>query len=569
VFTRQQAEELLDEVLRLRSELDEAECKEGAGDALKKAMCALANRRDRNGGVVFVGVNSEYDLAGVPDIDVTQKLIADWASDPSLFNVALRVDVEVLNRSEQTILAVIVPSCPAGHRPCHFVADGPYDGSWIRVCNSDRKMTRDEVRGEIAEDEVARGSVSPFDKSPYRQVGRDALDDDLIAGYVSKVRNLRLGSRIDGQDRDQFLRDVSAVAEHEGKWYPTPAGLLFFCREPRRYLPQATIEFLHLWGPELASLGPDGSMWRMNREFSGPLPVVIEEVKATLLERIVTRGVMNGFRRHDKPEYPEFVLREVIVNAVAHRDYTLRGSHIQIRLYPDRIEFQSPGGLLPPVTVENIEDEHATRNEAIVGLLGELDYMEERGRGFDGILKELRAAGLAPPEMEDNGASFTLVIRSHVLMAPEALEWLTQFSGIRLTPQQRLALAYLRMNERLYNRDYVRLNGCTRDEATQALRAMTRFGVLKMHSARGGAYYVLLAKKPKSPPSLFDEKVMMEDRVIALARRQGHLRRSDVIKELGCDERTAKGLLLRLKRQGRLQLHDRRRKAWYTVSSGT
>ena len=565
MLTRPQVEELLDEVLKLHSELDEAENKEGAGDALKKATCAMANRRDRNGGVVFVGVNADYGIVGVADVDATQKLIADWASDPSLFNVALRVNVEVLHRRGQAILAVIVPACPAGHRPCHFVADGLYEGSWIRVCNSDRKMTRDEVRREIAEDEVSRGSVASFDKAPYLQAGRDVLDDDLIADYISKVGKLRPGSHVAGQDHDQFLRDVSAIAEYEGRWYPTPAGLLFFCREPRRYLPQANIEFLHLWGPELASLGPDGSMWRMNREFSGPLPLVIEEVKATLLERIATRGVMNGFRRHDKPEYPEFVLREAIVNAVAHRDYTLRGSHIQIRLYPDRIEFQSPGGLLPPVTVENIENEHATRNEAIVGLLGELDYMEERGRGFDGILRELREAGLAPPEMTDNGASFSLIVRSHMLMAPEALEWLRQFSGMNLTAQQRLALAYLRVNERLYNRDYVRLNDCTRDEATQALRAMTRLGALKMHSARGGAYYVLAAKKPKLPPGLFDDETELDNRALELARTDGRVRRRDIMRKLNCDAKTAGNILLRLRRQGRLELHGVRRGAWYNI----
>jgi ATP-dependent DNA helicase RecG len=565
VLTRRRAEELLDEVMDLKSELDEAECKSGAGDALKKAMCAMSNRRDRNGGVVFVGVGEDCLPVGAKDIEGIQKLIADWASDPGLFSVPLRVAIEVLSRKGKSVLAVVVPACPAGHRPCHFVSDGPYEGSWIRVGNSDRKMTRDEVRREITEDELARGSVSPFDKTPYVQAGLDALDDDLMTDYVAKVRKLRPASRIDAENRDKFLRGVSAIAEHEGKWHPTPAGLLFFCRTPERYLPQAGVEFLHLWGPEFTSPGPDGSMWRENRLISGPLPKVIEEVKQALLDRMATRGVLNGFQRQDKPEYPEFVLREAVVNAVAHRDYTLRGSRIQIRLYPDRIEFQSPGGLLPPVTVENIEDEHATRNEAIVGLLGELDYMEERGRGFDGIMRELRKEGLAPPQMIDRGSSFTLTIRSHILMAPETLEWLKRFSKLDLSPQERLGMAYLRVNARLYNRDYVRLNACTRDEATQALRSMVRKGALRMHSARGGAYYVLPDKLSRPASELSGETRSDDERVLELARTRGRISRHDVVEQLQISEKKANALLLKLRRRGQLVSNGRKKGTAYSL----
>lgn len=269
--------------------------------------------------------------------------------------------------------------------------------------------------------------------------------------------------------------------------------------------------------------------------------------------------------------YAKAVMDEVFgmvtfkVNAVAHRDYTLRGSRIQVCLFPDRLEIHTPGGLPPPVTVDNIEDEQATRNEAIVGLLQDFGYMERRGYGFNGIVSAMREAGLSPPLVRDDGSSFGLWLKSHVLMSPEALAWLRQFEGFDLLPQERLALAYLRVNERLYNRDYVRLTGCTSAEATQALRRMVENGLLKMQGTRGGAYYVLPKSLPEPLPTLFDETTTDEERVLTLASQRGSIRRQDVIELLRCDPKTASNLLLRLKRQRRLQQHGKKKGAHYSI----
>ena len=305
MLTRQKAEQLFDRVLETRSETDESECKSGTGNALQHALCAMSNRRDRNGGVVFVGVDKDFRVEGVPDIESTQQTITDWAS--VLFNVPLRVVPEVLEREGRSVLAVIVPPCPAGHRPCHFKRHGPYEGAWIRVGNSTRLMTTDEVRREIAADEIARGTVPPFDKTPYLQARRDDLDSALVDAYIEQVKKIRPASQIERMSHEEVLRSIYAVAEHEGKWYPTPSGLLFFCREPQRYLPQSPVEFMHLWGPELTSLGPDGSRWRLNQEVSGTLPKIIDEtvlytvmsnIHPTTWQRV--QKVHKGYKRVQK-----------------------------------------------------------------------------------------------------------------------------------------------------------------------------------------------------------------------------------------------------------------------------
>ncbi len=230
MLTRQQVDDILDQICQLRSEADEAECKSSLADGVKDALCALSNRRDRNGGVVFIGVGPNYEIIGVSDVEGTQQVVVDWATD--LFNAPLRVSPEVLEREGKPVLAVIVPPSPPGYRPCHYKKQSPLDGAWIRVGNSTRQMTKHEVRREIAADEISRGIIPPFDSTPYVQASVSDLDETLIEAYIARVREIRPASRIADQSREQILSSINAVAEYHGQLHPTLAGLLFFCSKP-------------------------------------------------------------------------------------------------------------------------------------------------------------------------------------------------------------------------------------------------------------------------------------------------------------------------------------------------
>src|SRR5437764_1456224 len=145
---------------------------------------------------------------------------------------------------------------------------------------------------------------------------------------------------------------------------------------------------------------------------------------------------------------------------MAHRDYSrfVRGSYIQIRLFADRLQIQSPGGLYGNVNEENLEDEHSTCNCVLMRLMEDLHLVENRGSGIKAILEAMRQANLEPPRFQDKRSSFWVTFRNHTLMSPEAITWLNQFSGLALNDRQRLALVYLRNNDRMANNDYQRLN---------------------------------------------------------------------------------------------------------------
>ncbi|MHB8762954.1 MAG: ATP-binding protein [Deferrisomatales bacterium] len=115
------------------------------------------------------------------------------------------------------------------------------------------------------------------------------------------------------------------------------------------------------------------------------------------------------------PEYPREAIREALANSVAHRDYSsyVRRSHVQVRLFADRIEIQSPGGLFGNVTVDNLEAEHSTRNARLMRMLEDLHVVENRGSGAPVMVEALRAANLEPARFDDRRASFRLVVHNH------------------------------------------------------------------------------------------------------------------------------------------------------------
>src|SRR5450756_2427196 len=114
---------------------------------------------------------------------------------------------------------------------------------------------------------------------------------------------------------------------------------------------------------------------------------MIDVAEAYILARVRTRTLVTGLFRHDVPEYPRAAIREALVNAVAHRDYSgyVRGSQVQVKLFADRLEVRSPGGLFGDVTVDTLEDGQTTRNRRLMQMMEDLNLVENRGTGIDSM----------------------------------------------------------------------------------------------------------------------------------------------------------------------------------------
>jgi ATP-dependent DNA helicase RecG len=547
-MTREDLQRLVAEVQQRQSELDNLEVKaarSGTPQRLYEPLSAFANRS--GGGVLLFGLDekSSFEVVGVGDTQRLQEEISHLAAAD--MEPALRPEFTVDEIDGETVVGVEVAEVPTAQKPCYFKTAGLQKGAYIRVGNTNRQMTDYEVFGYVS----AR-SQPTFDEEAVRDAELDDLDQATLDTYLSQLRQARPRASYLSGPPEEVLERLRILRRVDGVLRPTLAGLLVFGKYPQEFAPQLVITFLQYFGTTETDKGPAGERFLDNRKLEGPLPEMVTEAINHVHASIRKSSLIEGLYRREIPEYPQEAVREAIVNAVAHRDYSgfVRGSYIQIRLFADRLEVQSPGGLFGNVTEENLEVEHSTRNAVLMRLMEDLHLVENRGSGIKAMLEAMRQANLEPPRFEDRRSSFWVSFRSHSLMSPEAVTWLNQFAGLALNDRQRLALVYLRHNERITNNDYQRLNRVDPLIAGKELRGLVQAGLVEQQSAKRWTYYTLkVARELPSPQA----PVSDEERIVAYAREKGSINNAQCRDLLGVDEKRAWYLLKKVSDGGKLK----------------
>ena len=267
---------------------------------------------------------------------------------------------------------------------------------------------------------------------------------------------------------------------------PTTTGILLFSRNPQTFFPQAGIVFVKFPGTE--PRGEDGGIGYGRRdEISGPLARVVERAWNVIFEEMRVGATVDKLERKELTEYPRFAVREALVNAVAHRDYRVRGRRIEIRMYADRLEIISPGGLPGYMTVDNLVEEHFSRNPRLVNGLFQWGYIEELGLGIDQMIEEMVQAGHEPPTFNAAPHAFTVTLYNKREARTIAPKWTGS-----MNERQTRALTFVRENGSITNREYQKL--CP-SVSTETLRLdlvdlVTRNILLKIGSKKG-TYYIL------------------------------------------------------------------------------
>ena len=359
---------------------------------------------------------------------------------------------------------------------------------------------------------------------------------------------------------------VAAERNTEGVLRPTLVGLLVFGTYPQTYEPQLVITFVQYYGVTEEEQTPRGERFLDNRKFEGPVLKMVDNAVNHVMATIRKSSLIEGLLRRDIPEYPEGAVREAVVNAVAHRDYSnfVRGSYVQIRLFADRLEIQSPGGLYGNVTEDTIEEEQSTRNRTLMRLMEDLHIVENRGSGISTMIRAMRHANLEPPRFRDRRNSFRLTLHSHTLMSPEAVSWLNQFADRSLNDRHRLALAYLRKNSRITNGDYRRLNHVDALTAGQELRDLVQQGLATQHGSRRWTYYTL-GVPVEAEPARVEAAPSDEERILEYVREHGSINNAQCRGFLGVDANRAWYLLSGLVEAGKLRREGERRWTRYVL----
>ena len=350
-------------------------------DDLADEIAAFANA---NGGVLLCGVTDEGEIQGLSreQIVALDAVLVEVSSDA--IKPAVRISTYHRELDGKRLLLVEVPQGESQH-------DSP-GGSYVRVGGSKRRMTSDE-RLRLAQ-QRGQARFLWFDKQPVPDTGLGTLDEALWKPLLS----------VEGRDDPETaLEKMGLLGQDEhGVVRATVAGLLFCSHTPEEWLPNACITATHYRGTDRASGQLD------TQTITGPLNRQIAEAVAFAV-RNMRVGAYKDPARMDLPQYSAEALFEALVNAVVHRDYSIRGSRIRLSMFADRVEIQSPGALANRLTVDELEYRQATRNEVLASVLGRMPtsgiqgvggrlfIMERRGDGVPIIRRETRElAGRLP-----------------------------------------------------------------------------------------------------------------------------------------------------------------------------
>jgi ATP-dependent DNA helicase RecG len=430
--------------------------------ALAETLVAFANS---DGGTILIGVADEGQ--------VTEQVFADEVE------MALQAAVEMCRplveaRWHQAVVedALIFSIVVNRSSELHSLADGRV---LVRTGTENRPLSGEEIR-QLA----ATKSTGDFEAELAPGAQRADFDDEVIEAFIEKWQERQHREWV--RSADDLLLEAGALTE-DGR--PTVAGVLLFASKPQAFLPQSGLTFVKFIGRE--PRGEDGYPgYGRREEIGGALPQIIRRAWQVVGEEMRKGAVVTALERKERTEYPVAAVREALVNAVAHRDYRLRGRRIEVRMFSDRMEITSPGGLPGFITVDNIVEEHFSRNPRIVSGLYQWGYIEELGLGVDLMIDEMVRAGHPPPTFRDTPYSFGVTLYNVLEREPQP-DW----AG-RVSERQAAALAHVERHGRITNREYRDLcPGLSPETLRLDLSELVDKGLLLKVGAKRGTYYIL------------------------------------------------------------------------------
>ncbi len=354
-----------------------------------KSLVAFANTA---GGRLFIGVEdgSKEILGIVNPLDAEERLcnlIAD--------NIEPRLvpDVELIAIGDKTLLLVEV--YPSGSRPHWIKKEGPFDGVYVRLGSTNRKADKELIA------ELERSvSGTTFDELPLPELTVDALD-------LAAARMLFAGQR---KLSEKELLTLKLLAPVQGRLVPTIGGMLLFGRDREEYFPDAWIQCGRFAGTTKSTILD-------HIEIHEHLPIAVERVIEFIKKHAMRGADLSEIRRRDVWSVPMTIVREAVINAIVHADYSQIGAPLRVAIYDDRMEIENPGILLPGMTVEDVKQGVSKiRNRIIARVFRELGLIEQWGSGFRRILEEAEKQNLPEPVLEEIG----MKVRFTVFFAEKA-----------------------------------------------------------------------------------------------------------------------------------------------------
>ena len=455
------------EIIIQEGESYKVEFKESVDKTLVEEVCAFANA---SGGKLLVGISDNGRISGTDTSNVARSRVQDTIRQiqPDIF-----VEIEVFEN-------IFILSIPEGK-------DKPYScskGFFLRVGPNSQKLGRNEIisfvqsEGRIRFDELVKAGAS----------FPETLDKNKVKRYLelSSISNLL--------PEEDILLNLGCCVKDDREAKFTNAGVLFFSKEPVKYIPQARVICALYKGTKKVDILD-------RKDLTGDLIMIIDEAVVFLKKHLNLRYEIKEIRRKEILELPEIAFREAVVNAVCHRDYFEKGANIMVEIFDDRVEISNPGSLPHGMTTEDFGKRSMTRNPTIASILHRINYIEKMGTGINRMKEACNEAGVAEPMFVITGF-FTIIFYRNLIKRDKDFgenfgENFGDF-GVHINETQIKILKLIQMDSKLSAKRIAESLNITTRAIEQSLKDLREKKLIqRIGTARGGQWIIDMAIQKK------------------------------------------------------------------------
>lgn len=415
--------ELAKRICKQRAEEQTIEVKaahEGCPMRLYDTLSSFSNQD--HGGTILFGIDEAagYQVFGVYDIQDLQKKVTEQCQQ---MEPPVRAVFTIATLEDRWICSAEIPAVDLSERPCYYRGAGRTKGAYVRVGDADLPMTDYELYSYEAFRKHLRD-----DERPVERAALSLLDQERMEQYILHKSVERPGfSRLTTEQAHEMLNLTR-------NGVPTLAAVLNFGIYPQGYFPQLAITAIVVPGTEIGELAADAARFTDNKRIEGTISTMVNAALNFCKHNMKTRTIIdpNTGLRTDRTEYPLDALREAILNALIHRDYSVysEGIPVQIDFFTDRVEIHSPGGLYGRMSVEQLGIARPDlRNPALAVMAETLTGAENRYSGIPTIRRTMREHGLPEPKFENRRQEFVVTLYNESADSPVAPQQPLQQGG--------------------------------------------------------------------------------------------------------------------------------------------
>jgi len=430
------------------------EYKQSWHDDYLKWVCGFANAQ---GGVIFIGKD---DDGNVYDVAISKKLM-DYIPNKIRNAMGITVEVNLHEESGNHFIEIITPpySVPISLRGRYYYRSG---------------STKQELTGASLNEFLLKKSGKTWDDVIEPRANFDDIDEKTVNIFLKASENAGRLPENSGLSIPELFEKLRLTENGQLK----RSAIVLFGKDPGKFYPNTFVK--------IGRFGKDDADLKFQETEEGNLIALLQGVLNQLNRKFLTRPIeFEGMHRIEKGEYPVAAVREMLLNALVHRNYM--GAPIQIRVYDDKISIWNEGTLPDGLTLDALKRSHSSRprNPIMADVCFKGGYIDAWGRGTIKIIDTCKQADLPEPEMIELDGGFSITLFKDNI-TPEKL------NKLGLNERQIKAVLILKEKEKITNKEYQEMNETTERTASRDLSDLVEKGIIKSSGVKGaGAFYTL------------------------------------------------------------------------------